>query len=263
MDVQHIQQITNRISLKLQNKGVSPDTQSIFDKLASYINEFGVAPNEAERKVQSDLFRKLNIPEDPRPNQELTSMGSGNPQSPVRKLNDLVDGDWVTVDVKVMSVQKPRFPSIAQKGVIADDTGAVGFTIFSKTEHIPLLEAGKWYRIENCTVSAYRGNLAINIHSGTTVTAITEDRVLAAPEPTPLSEIKLGIIPCIEAKFTVEWECRSDRMLQTGLLYDRSGRTKFVIWEDTGKEKLKLNSVYRFFYPTVTEYNGNFSLILD
>ena len=120
MDARQIQQITDRISLNLQSKGVSPDTQSIFDKLAAYINDFGVVPSEAERKVLSDQYKKYDIPEETKPVSQ-PSASSGNE---VVNLADIQESDWVTVEVKVVSLQPPNSPAISQTGILADSTGA-------------------------------------------------------------------------------------------------------------------------------------------
>ena len=259
MDAQQIQQITDRISLKLQDKGVSPDTQSIFDKLAAYINDFGIVPFEAERKVQADLYKKFNIPEDPRPE----SKGAGPKGETVIPLSDISEGDWVTVDVKVVSLQTPRSPAFSQGGIVADSSGAVQFTVFSKATDIPVLEVNKWYRVESAVVDSYRGVLSLKMHSGTKVSEINEDRILVPATPTPLAEIKPGVVPCIQVKYVDEWESRSERMMQTGLVADASGRSKFVLWQDPNKEKLTLGTVYTIFYATVDEFNGRHSLGLN
>ncbi|HJJ94970.1 MAG TPA: hypothetical protein O0W79_00080 [Methanocorpusculum sp.] len=259
MDAQQIQQITDRISLKLQEKGVSPDTQSIFDKLAAYINDFGIVPFEAERKVQADLYKKYNLPEESR----SESKGAGLKGDTVTHLSDIAEGDWVTVEVKVVSLQTPRSPSFSQGGVVADSFGAVQFTVFSKAIDIPVLEENKWYRIESAVVDSYRNILSLKVHSGTKVSEISEDRILVPAVPTPLSNIKPGVIPCIQVKYVDEWESRSERMMQTGLLADTSGRTKFVLWQDPKKEKLTLGTVYTIYYATVDEFNGRYSIGLN
>ena len=124
MDAKQIQQITDRISLNLQSKGVSPDTQSIFDKLAAYINDFGVVATEAERKVLSDQYKKYDIPEETKPVSHPSPSSSGNE---VVNLADIQESDWVTVEVKVVALQPPNSPAISQTGVLADSTGAVRF----------------------------------------------------------------------------------------------------------------------------------------
>ena len=260
MDAKQIQQITDRISLNLQSKGVSPDTQSIFDKLAAYINDFGVVATEAERKVLSDQYKKYDIPEETKPVSHPSPSSSGNE---VVNLADIQESDWVTVEVKVVALQPPNSPAISQTGVLADSTGAVRFVTFSKASELPELELEKWYRIESAVVDSFRGALNLKMHSGSKISEIEDDRCLVPASPTPVADVKPGVVPCIHVKFVDEWESRSDRMLQTGLVADESGRMKFVIWNDPNKEKLKVGSVYTIFYAGVDEFNGRYSLTLN
>ena len=258
MDQNQIQQITDRISHKLESKGVSPDRQSITDKLSSYINEFGVVPYEAERKVLSDQMRLFDIPED-----DVSSTPSSVPEGGVYSLSDIQPGEWVTVEVKVVSLQTPSSPSIAQTGVLADSSGAVRFVVFSKASEIPPLELEQWYRIESAVVDSFREVPSLKLHSGSRVTPITDDRSLMPAPPVSLSELTPGVAASVQVKFVEEWEARSDRILQTGLVADGSGKMKFILWKDEGREKLTLGSVYNIFYASVDTFGGRLSLTLN
>ena len=258
MDQNQIQQITDRISHKLESKGVSPDRQSITDKLSSYINEFGVVPYEAERKVLSDQMRLFDIPED-----DVSSAPSSVPEGGVYSLSDIQPGEWVTVEVKVVSLQTPSSPSIAQTGVLADSSGAVRFVVFSKASEIPPLELEQWYRIESAVVDSFREVPSLKLHSGSRVTPITDDRSLMPAPPVSLSELTPGVAASVQVKFVEEWEARSDRILQTGLVADGSGKMKFILWKDEGREKLTLGSVYNIFYASVDTFGGRLSLTLN
>ncbi|ABN07822.1 nucleic acid binding, OB-fold, tRNA/helicase-type [Methanocorpusculum labreanum Z] len=256
MDAQQIQQITDRISQNLVSKGVSPDKQNISEKLTLYINEFGVVPFEAERKVLSDQYKQYNIPEE-------AKQASGSPAGDIVNIADIQPNDWVTVEVKVVSLQTPNSPAIAQSGIFADSTGAVRFVVFSKASELPKLELEKWYRIESAVVDSFKGVPNLKLHSGSRVTEIEDDRCLVPSEPTKLRDLKPGVVSCVHVKFIEEWESRSERMMQSGLLADESGRTKFVLWQDPEKEKLVPGAVYNIFYASVDEYNGRLSLALN
>ena len=258
MDQNQIQQITDRISHKLESKGVSPDRQSITDKLSSYINEFGVVPYEAERKVLSDQMRLFDIPED-----DVSSAPSSVPEGGVYSLSDIQPGEWVTVEVKVVSLQTPSSPSISQTGVLADSSGAVRFVVFSKASEIPPLELEQWYRIESAVVDSFREVPSLKLHSGSRITPITDDRSLMPAPPVSLSELTPGVAASVQVKFVEEWEARSDRILQTGLVADGSGKMKFILWKDEGREKLTLGSVYNIFYASVDTFGGRLSLTLN
>ena len=258
MDQSQIQQITDRISQKLESKGVSPDRQSIADKLASYINEFGVVAYEAERKVLSDQMRQYDILED-------YSSYAPVPASEgcVYSLADIQPGEWVTVEVKVVSLKTPVSPLIAQTGVLADSSGAVRFVVFAKASELPPLELEHWYRIESAVVDLFRDVPSLKIHSGSQVTPLADDRSLMLAPPMHLSDLTPGVVASIQVKFVEEWEVRSDRMMQTGLVGDETGLIKFVLWKDEKKEKLVPGQVYLIKNAKVDEYNGRLYLALN
>ncbi|MDE4908685.1 hypothetical protein L0665_08715 [Methanogenium marinum] len=172
--------------------------------------------------------------------------------------------DWVTIEGKIVALQPSPSPSIAQKGIIADGSGAIEFVVWEKAGAEPL-EEHKWYKIERATISEFRSAPSMNVHSGTTITPITEDRSLM-PVIAPLADLTPGVA-CVRVKMLTNWEVRSDRMLQSGLVGDETDRMKFVIWknrdESADETTLEEDKVYSIYYAGVEEYNERYSLNLS
>jgi len=260
----NLTEVTERISRKLEAKGAQPDRQKIESRLRRLAEEFGVNIDEAERTVTADLAREYNV------------TGVGNTSTELRPISEIVPGEWVTIEGKIVALTPPVSPSIAQTGIIADSSGAMRFVAWARA-NAPAMEYGHWYRIESAVVDEYKGAPNLKIHSGTTISQMEKDAPLL-PSITPIAELKPGV-GSVRAKFIQEWEASHDRMLQTGLLGDETGTIKFVIWkedgagssgtgpaapkEPLGKDKLELDAVYNIFYATVDEYNGRFSLALN
>ena len=157
-----------------QKAGQTVDAKKIEGKLRRLVDEFGVQPSEAERSVTNELAKEFNIP--------LTGSGGGAGKSSggteQKKIADAVPGEWVTIEGKVVSVSAPASPSIAQSGMIADESGAIRFVAWAKA-NAPAMAAGSWYRIESAVVDEYKGVASLKIHSGTTIKEISsEDRAL-------------------------------------------------------------------------------------
>lgn len=244
----NLSEVTERISQKLEAKGAHPDRQKIESRLRRLVEEFGVNIAEAERTVTADLAREHNV------------TGIGSNSSELRPINEIVPGEWVTLEGKIVALTPPLSPSIAQTGIIADSSGAIRFITWSRA-NAPAMEYGHWYRIESAVVDEYKGAPNLKIHSGTTITRMEKDAPLL-PSITPIAELKPGV-GSVRAKVVQDWEVTHDRMLQTGLLGDETGTIKFVVWKEEGKEKLDLDAVYNIFYATVDEYNGRLSLTLN
>jgi len=260
-----LSEVTERISRKLEAKGAQPDRQKIESRLHRLVEEFGVNIAEAERTVTGDLAREYN----------LTGVGSNSTE--LRPISEIVPGEWVTIEGKIVALTPSLAPSIAQTGIVADSSGAMRFVTWTRA-NAPAMEYGRWYRIESAVVDEYKGAPNLKIHSGTTISRMEKD-VPLLPSITPITELKSGV-GSVRAKVIQDWEVSHDRMLQTGLLGDESGTIKFVIWkedgagtsrgtdpaapeEPLGKEKLDLDTVYNIFYATVDEYNGRLSLALN
>ncbi|MBT8508861.1 hypothetical protein AZH53_10645 [Methanomicrobiaceae archaeon CYW5] len=167
---------------------------------------------------------------------------------------------WVTIEGKVVSLTKAPNISIAQKGIIADASGAIDFVAWAKA-NAPILEEGQWYRLESAVVDEFRGAPNIKIHSGTTISAI-EEQVAFFPRIIPIADLTPGVVS-VRAKVTELWEVRHERMLQTGLIGDETGTTKFVIWKSDGIETLEEGMVYTIYFASAEEYNGRTSLNLS
>ncbi|ABN58277.1 MULTISPECIES: nucleotide-binding protein [Methanoculleus] len=255
----NLSEVTERISRKLEAKGAQPDRQKIESRLSRLVEEFGVNVDEAERTVTADLAREYNV------------TGVGSSSTELRPIHEIVPGEWVTIEGKIVALTPPVSPSIAQTGIIADSSGAIRFVTWARA-NAPAMEYGHWYRLESAVVDEYKGAPNLKIHSGTTIAQMEKDAPLL-PSITPIAELKPGV-GSVRAKFVQEWEASHDRMLQTGLLGDETGTIKFVIWkedgagpaapeETPGKDKLDLDAVYNIYYATVDEYNGRLSLALN
>ncbi|MFY9169884.1 MAG: nucleotide-binding protein [Candidatus Methanoculleus thermohydrogenotrophicum] len=243
-----LSEVTERISRKLEAKGAQPDRQKIESRLRRLVEEFGVNMVEAERTVTNDLAREYNL------------TGVGVSSTELRPIAEIVPGEWVTIEGKIVALTPSLSPSIAQSGIIADSSGAIRFVTWTRA-NAPAMEYGHWYRIESVVVDDYRGSPNLNIHSGTTISRLEKDIPLL-PSITPITELKPGV-GSVRAKVIQDWDVFHERMLQTGLLGDETGTIKFVIWKDEDKEKLELDTVYNIFYATVDEYNGRLSLTLN
>ena len=249
----------DRISRKFQKSGQTVDPKKIEGKLRRLIEEFGVQPSEAERSVTNELAKEFNLP----------AMGTGGGGSgggtgssgmAEKKIADAAPGEWVTIEGKIVALAAPASPVIAQGGIIADDSGAIRFVVWTKA-NAPAMIQGAWYRIESAVVDEFKGIASLKIHSGTTIKEIEEDRTLM-PTTVSIKDLHPGI-GSIRAKVVQEWDASHERMLQSGLLGDETGTIKFVIWKEPGKECLAPGSVYNLFYAQVDEYNGRLSLNLN
>lgn len=244
-----------RISRKYSQKGTEIDPQKIESKLRRLVNEFGVPPSEAERSVNNEFAKEFNLPA-----MATGASGKSGTTAELKKIAEVVPGDWVTIEGKIVALSTPTSPAIAQSGIIADESGGIRFVAWAKSGAPPMTK-GSYYRIESAVIDEFKGIASLKIHSGTTVKECENDGVLI-PSTIPIIKLHPGV-GSIRAKVIQEWESSHERMLQSGLLGDETDTIKFVIWKETGKEKLAVDSVYTIFYALVDEFNARLSLNLN
>jgi ssDNA-binding replication factor A large subunit len=242
-----VRDAVERISGKMEAKGIAVDRSRIESKIRRLVEEFGVQLAEAERTVANELAREHSLP-------------SPGARAQEREIHGLSSGEWVTVQGKVVALTNPPAPAIAQAGILADPSGAIRFTVWARAKAQPLA-SGKWYRIESAVVDEFRGVEKLNIHSGTTITEVENEAPLI-PKVVPVRELRPGV-SSVRVKVVQEWETSHERMLQAGLLGDETGTIKFTIWREEGKEKLEPGKVYSIYYALVDEFNGRLQLNLS
>ena len=243
-----------RISRKFSKNGHTVDPTKIEGKLRRLVDEFGVQPSEAERSVTNELSKEFNIPT------TGPSGGKTGGGGELKKIADAIPGEWMTIEGKIVALSAPASPSIAQSGIIADDSGAIRFVAWAKAS-APVMAEGSWYRIESAVADEFKGVVNLKIHSGTTIKDLGAEESLI-PSTVQIRDLQTGI-GSVRVKVVQEWDTSHERMLQSGLLGDETGTIKFVIWKEPGKERLDLNSVYNIFYAQVDEFNGRLSLNLN
>jgi ssDNA-binding replication factor A large subunit len=244
-----------RISRKFSEKGTEVDPTKIESKLRRLVDEFGVPPSEAERSVTNELAKEFNLP-----TAGTGSSGKGGSAAEQKKIADVTPGEWVTIEGKVVALSTPASPSIAQSGIIADESGGIRFVAWAKS-NAPEMTRGLWYHIESAVVDEFKGIASLKIHSGTTVKESATDGALI-PSTVPIVNLHTGV-GSVRAKVIQEWDASHERMLQSGLLGDETGTIKFVMWKEAGRDRLAVGSVYNIFYAMVDEFNGRLSLNLN
>lgn len=166
----------------------------------------------------------------------------------------------VSLEGKVVSLTTRQDGPVRVAGVIADGTGAIRFTLRQGDPFMDITE-GEWYHFGLAVADVYRGAMTLQIHAGTQITPIQEDRSLR-PAVTQVTAIKPGIV-CIRVKVIQEYESSSERIFQSGLLGDETGTIRFLTWKDDSAERLAVGEVYTIYYAAVDEYNNRLSLTLN
>ncbi|WP_277554358.1 replication factor A [Halobaculum limi] len=139
--------------------------EDVEERLASLVNEYRVPVDEARRSVVNAYLDEAGL--------ERDEIGSGGAQELL--VGDIdEDEQWVDLRVKVADLWDPNHDSIAQVGLLGDESGTIKFVSFSTSE-LEALEEGTSYALSNVVTDEYQGNYSVKLNRTTTITELDED----------------------------------------------------------------------------------------
>ncbi|WP_336134919.1 replication factor A [Natronomonas amylolytica] len=157
---QHADEIHEQFSDSLD---VSVD--EIETRLETLVSEYRVPIEEARRSVVSTYLDEADMDRE-----ELA--GGGSEAANVEDID--APEEWLDLTVKVVDLWEPRADSIAQVGLVGDETGRIKFTKWAKSD-LPELEEGTVYRLGNLVTDEYEGSFSVKLNSTTTIEEVDED----------------------------------------------------------------------------------------
>lgn len=141
------------------------EVDEVEQRIKKLTGEYGVPLDEARRSTINSYRDEAGIePED--------IIGSGSDEVLVSEIDE--EEMWVDVTVKLVELWEPRSDSIAQVGLVGDESGRIKFTSFATSE-LEELEEGKSYQLKNVVSNEYQGRYSINLNKKTSIEKIDED----------------------------------------------------------------------------------------
>jgi replication factor A1 len=141
------------------------DVDEIRSRLETLVSEYRVPIEEARRSVVSSYLEEADMDRD--------ELAGGTSQSASVAEVDAPE-EWLDLTVKVVDLWEPGADSIAQVGLLGDETGTIKFTKWAKSD-LPSLEEGSVYRLENVVTDEYEGRFSVKLNSSTTIEEIDTD----------------------------------------------------------------------------------------
>jgi replication factor A1 len=137
----------------------------VEERLDNLVNEYRVPVDEARRSVVNSYLDEADL--------ERDALGGGDNAS-VGLAEIDQDEQWLDATAKVVDLWDPRSDSVAQVGLLGDETGTTKFVAF-ETSDLPALEEGVVYRLENLVTDEYQGNFSVKLNRTTTITEVDEE----------------------------------------------------------------------------------------
>ena len=140
------------------------DPVEIESHLETLVDEYRVPLEEARRSVTNSYLDDAGLDRD-----ELA------PGSATRVQVGDVDEDeqWVDLRVTLVDLWEPRSDSIAQVGLLGDESGTIKFVAF-ETSDLPALSEGQSYALSNVVTDEYEGRYSVKLNRTTQITELDE-----------------------------------------------------------------------------------------
>jgi replication factor A1 len=139
----------------------------VEERLDTLVNEYRVPIEEARRSVVNTYLDEAGMDRD-----QIGASGDGN--ETVQAADVDAPEEWVDMTATVVELWEPRSDSIAQVGLLGDESGTIKFTKWAKSD-LSELEEGAVYRLGNLVTDEYEGRFSVKLNSTTTITEVDEE----------------------------------------------------------------------------------------
>ncbi|MGZ4868931.1 MAG: replication factor A [Halobacteriota archaeon] len=166
-----LREVAEDIRTRFLEQGVTVPTSDIEQRLNSLVYDFKVPVEEARRSVVS-YFAKLHPKEGVASETEVIHT----------KITDINAEDrWINVRVRVVQLWEPNSPSIAQVGLLGDETGTIKFTSWSNA-NLPILRDGQSYSIHNVVTKSWQGRFSVSLNKASEIAPLDEEVAVGRAE---------------------------------------------------------------------------------
>lgn len=93
----------------------------------------------------------------------------------VTEIENVHDGEWVNLRVKVVQLWDNNNDTISQVGIFGDDTGIIKFVSWSKSK-LPLMEEDVEYLVTGIPVSTFKDRYQVSLNSKSTITIVPPEQ---------------------------------------------------------------------------------------
>ncbi|MDR0767214.1 MAG: replication protein A [Methanosarcinales archaeon] len=259
----------------LAENGADVSFEEIESKLKQMTDTFKVPATEAQRSVTNAFLKKYNI--------SKTKVFAGKGTAETKKISEIsamvgMPDTWVNLTGKVIQIWEKSHESIAQAGLVGDETGIIKFTIWSNSE-TELLELDKTYDFKNVVVKSWNDKASITLNKASAaVISEAEIAVIKSNETVgntgeakdrtnelrTVAELQQGgIWTDLKANVVQIFEQTHETISFAGILGDETGTMRFTVWKTSEIEEMEAGKTYLFKNAITKEWNGMVSVEIN
>lgn len=152
---------------------VDLDEQAVADRFGMLVDEYRVPRDEALRTTRNYFLDEHGLAfqdlEDFNGGRESDGSADERPIVSVEKPDE-----WLSFTAKVVQLWDNDVDSIAQVGLIGDETGTIKCTIWASAD-APQIAEDEVYRFENVVSDEYDGRLSVQVNSASEITPVEDE----------------------------------------------------------------------------------------
>ena len=251
----------------LFENGAEADEFEIKSALEELVQKYNVPIQEAQRSVTNSFLKKYGI--------SKTKVFAGKGMAETKKISEIAAAAgksdiWVNVTGKVIQLWENHHESIAQVGLIGDETGVVKFTLWNNAGLNPL-ELNQTYDFKTVVVKFWNGKAGVDLNKAATIDLSDKEIEIRRPDfENPKEHVnelrKVAELnqnnqwTDLKAKIAQLFENTHESIAYAGILGDETGTMRFTVWktEETENEKMEAGKSYLLTNAIVKEWNGSF-----
>ena len=245
--------------------GVEIPIEDIEERLDKLIMKFRVPMDEARRSVVNYFLKEHNIAKsDYFAGQVEPPQG----ESPQVSTADISEADrWVSLRGKIVQLWDNDHESIAQVGLIGDESGTIKFTKWQNAE-LSDVEEGKCYLFRNVISKEWNGRINIDLNKNSSIEELDEDIDVPGPS-TESPQVNTADISeadrwvSLRGKIVQLWDNDHESIAQVGLIGDETGTIKFTNWQSAELPGVEEGKCYLFSNVISSEWDGRININLN
>lgn len=153
------------------------NVEQVESQIQNLVDEYMLPVDEATRSVENTICDEAGIERNSgvAANASDDSAYDNFDPTPVEEITE--EGEWNDLAVEVVQLWSPNSDSMAQVGLLGDETDKIKFTIWENTEGIPTLEEGQTYHIQNVVTDEYEGRYSVKFTKNSQVTVAEDEEI--------------------------------------------------------------------------------------
>ena len=255
----------------LSENGIDVDTDEIGQKLKELIIVYKVPASEAQRSTINSFLKKYNIHSKKK---IYADRGTAVTKS-IADISAMNETDaWVNFTGKIIQLWENNHESIAQAGLVGDETGMIKFTLWSNAG-MELLELNKTYEFKNAVVKSWNGKSNVGLtkvaavlpaeYEIETVKAekMSGDFKDKTNELRTISQLTNGMWTDLRIQVVQLFENTHESIAFAGIFGDETGTTRFTVWKTAEIPPMDAGKSYAVSNAIVKEWNGSYSVEIN